>query len=55
MTTEELENIEFILEDIYGDEGLTDTQLNDIFWFESDWLCEMLGIDIDEFIEREIN
>lgn len=37
-------DFEFMLEDLYPD-GMTDTQLNDILWFEEDWICEMLGID----------
>ena len=28
--------------------GVSDTQLNDLFWFDSDWLFEMLGIEIEE-------
>lgn len=47
----EMEQIEYILEDIYP-EGIEDVQLNDIFWFESETLCEWLGIDFDEWIER---
>jgi len=38
------DDFEFIIEDLYPD-GMTDTQLNDILWFEEDWICEMLGID----------
>ena len=38
------DDFEFIIEDLYPD-GMTDTQLNDILWFETDWICEMLGID----------
>ena len=41
---------EFIamLEELYPD-GMTDTQLNDILWFESDWIRENLCLtDIDE-------
>ena len=38
------EDLEFILDDLYPD-GLTDTQLNDILWFESDWIYETLGIE----------
>ena len=34
----------FIMEDLYPD-GMTETQLNDILWFEEDWICETLGID----------
>ena len=37
-------DFEFMLQDLYPD-GMTDTQLNDILWFEEDWICEMLGID----------
>ena len=33
-----------LMEELYPD-GLTDTQLNDILWFEEDWLCENLGIN----------
>ena len=38
------EELEFILEDLYPD-GLTDTQLNDILWFEDEWIYETLGIE----------
>ena len=37
-------DFEFLMDDLYPD-GMTDTQLNDILWFEEDWICEMLGID----------
>lgn len=36
-----------LIEEFYPD-GLTDTQLNDMLWFEEDWIYEMLGIDIEE-------
>ena len=35
------------IEDIYPN-GLTDTQLNDILWFDAEWIYEILGIDIEE-------
>tara|TARA_R100000781_G_scaffold66689_1_gene42131 strand:+ start:682 stop:900 length:219 start_codon:yes stop_codon:yes gene_type:complete len=38
------DDFEFMMEDLYPD-GMTDTQLNDILWFEEDWICETLGID----------
>ena len=41
------EELEFILEDLYPD-GLTDTQLNDILWFEDEWIYETLGIETEE-------
>ena len=38
------DELEFILEHLYPD-GLTDTQLNDILWFEDKWIYETLGIE----------
>jgi len=38
------DDFDFIMEDLYP-EGMTETQLNDILWFEEDWICETLGID----------
>ena len=38
------EELEFILEDLYPN-GLTDTQLNDILWFDDEWIYETLGIE----------
>ena len=37
-------DLEFILDDLYPN-GLTDTQLNDILWFENEWIYETLGIE----------
>ena len=42
LTNEQMNQIESILEDSYP-EGMTETQINDIFWFEQDWIAEMLG------------
>jgi hypothetical protein len=38
------EDAEFMIDEIYPD-GLTDTQLNDILRFESDWLFDALGVE----------
>lgn len=43
--------LEWLLEDLYPD-GMTDTQLNDLLWFEPDWVFEMLGIETDEAREE---
>ena len=40
-----------LIEELYPD-GLSETQLNDILWFEEDWIFEMLGI-LDEEEEDE--
>ena len=42
LTEEQLDQIESVLEDCYPD-GITDTQINDTFWFETDWIAEQLG------------
>ena len=42
LTEEQFDQIESVLEDCYPDE-ITDTQINDIFWFEDDWIAECLG------------
>jgi len=48
-----LDELESILEDAYPD-GIAETTLNDLLWFESDWLYEMLGIkEEDEESEDE--
>lgn len=44
LTYEQLDQIEDILEDIFPD-GIDATQLNDIFWFDDDWIAEMLGYE----------
>jgi len=41
-----------LIEELYPD-GLSETQLNDILWFESDWIFENLGISEEE--EEEEN
>lgn len=46
----ELENV---LEELYPD-GMTETQLNDLLWFESETVYEWLGIRSEEQIEKEI-
>lgn len=46
-TSSELNTIETFLEDI-NPEGMTDTEVNDLFWFEEELICEWLGIDYEE-------
>lgn len=40
-------DFDFLIEELYPD-GLTETQLNDILWFEEDWIFESLGIEEEE-------
>ena len=41
-----------LIEELYPD-GLTETQLNDILWFEEEWIFESLGITDEEEDEEE--
>ena len=52
-TDEELDSLESILETEYPD-GMGETELNDLFWFEDKYLCELLGIDYEnDYLKRE--
>lgn len=52
LTEAQLQELENILEELYPD-GLGQTALNDIFWFEADWLAECLGFADWEELEAE--
>lgn len=53
LTDEELDTIESMLEDIYPD-GMDETEINDLFWFEDDYIAEMLGYnDFEELMHRD--
>lgn len=41
-----------LIEELYPD-GLSETQLNDILWFEEDWIFEMLDISDEEEEDEE--
>ena len=51
LSLSQFEQIEFILEDLYPD-GISDTTLNDLFWFEFETIKEWLGISDEE--EKEV-
>ena len=42
-----VEDLEMLLDDIYPD-GIDDVKLNDILWFEDDWVFESLGMKPEE-------
>lgn len=44
---EELEQLDYILEDIYEGE-VEDVTINDLMWFDFAWICEVLGLTYDE-------
>ena len=47
LTSEQLDIVESILEDAYPD-GISETKINDFFWFEFDTIREWLGIKDEE-------
>ena len=50
-TYNELKELEYILEELYP-EGTSETTINDLFWFEEEYLCECIGLDFEEYSER---
>lgn len=52
LTTSQLDEVESILEDLYPD-GINETELNDLFWFDFETIKEWLGITEEE--EEEEN
>ena len=51
-TYSELKEIEFCLEDLYHEKQPTETDINDLFWFEETFLCECIGLDVNEYLDR---
>ena len=55
LTEDEINLIETILEDSFP-EGMSETEINDFFWFEDDTIAEWLGYSsFDDIMYRENN
>lgn len=52
LTDNEFDQIEAILTDTYPD-GMDETLINDLFRFEPESVCDWLGLDYDEVMERD--
>ena len=51
----DFEIIESELESLYP-EGMSETEINDLFWFDDDYIAEMLGYDdFEELIQDREN
>lgn len=46
------EEFENLIEELYPN-GIEETLLNDILWFESDWILESLGLSEEEEEDEE--
>ena len=51
LTYAQLLQLDSELEQLYPD-GMTDTQVNDMLWHDSDWVAELLGFRNWEHLER---
>ena len=47
-----LEDLDELITECYP-KGLTETELNDILWFDSKWVLDNLGIEVDDNDELE--
>ena len=52
LTSDELDSIESELACEYP-EGISDTELNDLFWFDFEYICNIIGLTESEVDERE--
>lgn len=53
-TYEQLEQLDSFFEEMFPD-GASETEINDMFWFDEDILAECLGFDDFEALERHNN
>lgn len=51
LTVEQLDRLDGLLPEILG-ENPTDTAINDLFWFEDDYIARLLGFDSWKALER---
>lgn len=54
LTSEQLDTVEQMMEEIEPADGWSDTAINDFFWFEFDTICEWLGYADEEHLEADV-
>ena len=52
LKADKVDEFENLIEELYPN-GIEETQLNDILWFESDWILESLGLSEEEEEDEE--
>ena len=52
-TRNEFEQLNYILDDLYNAKAPTETDINDLFWFEEETICNLLGINFNEYENRK--
>ena len=51
-TYAELQQLDKNLPELFNEKTPTETDINDLFWFEEVMLCELIGTDFDEYENR---
>ena len=51
LTIEQLDRLDYLMPEVLG-ENPTDTAINDLFWFESDYIAQLLGFNSFEALVR---
>lgn len=52
LTDEEFDSVERLFEELYPD-GMSDTEINDFFWFDFDTIAQHLGYEDEEDFDRK--
>ena len=52
LTRQELDDLEGHIEELYPD-GINETTLNDLFWYDFDWVCEQIGLKVEDVLNRK--
>jgi hypothetical protein len=51
-TYNELKELEYTIKDLFHEKPPTETEINDLFWFEEEILCSFIGINFNEYLNR---
>tara|TARA_R100001463_G_scaffold42546_8_gene89104 strand:+ start:583 stop:807 length:225 start_codon:yes stop_codon:yes gene_type:complete len=51
-TYNELKELEMAIQDMFYEKPPTETDINDLFWFEEEFLCQCIGLNYQEYQER---
>ena len=51
LTIEQFDRLDYLMPEVLG-ENPTDTAINDLFWFENDYIAQLLGFKNWEALER---
>jgi len=51
-TYNELKQLEYVIEDLFFEKVPTETDINDLFWFEEEFLCSSIGLNFNKYLNR---